>query len=182
MSDQERDQHDRDQHDRDQHDRDQHGRDQHGRDQDEADLEDGNEPELDATEAGRREGDAKTELFEAIDHFKNAASILFTRAAHDPAFQTATKEAGRFARKIGEAAEPATKEAERLARRIGDVAEPATKEAERLARKIGDAAEPLAKQLTSELSRLTRDVMRAAEGKPARPAPRKRPRDEDEDE
>lgn len=40
----------------------------------------------------------------------------------------------------------------------------ATKEAGRIAKRIGDAAEPLAKQLTGELSRLTKDVMDAVDG------------------
>jgi hypothetical protein len=92
---------------------------------------------------------AKEELFEAIDHFKNAASILFERATKDPTVRSATKEA------------------------------------ERIARKISDAAEPLAKQLTTELNRLTRDVMQTVEGrKPKRRAagsrPRKTERDDEE--
>ena len=81
---------------------------------------------------------AKEELFEAIDHFKNAASILFQRATTDPAVKNARKEA------------------------------------ERVAKKLGDAAEPLAKQLTDELGRLTKDVMKAVDGakrKPTQPPP-----------
>jgi hypothetical protein len=88
------------------------------------------ESTVDATGADAEEHSAKEELFEAIDHFKNAASILFGRAASDPTVKTATKEAGR------------------------------------IAKKIGDAAEPLAKQLTDEVTRMTRDVMQAVEGKP----------------
>ncbi len=83
---------------------------------------------------------AKDELFEAIDHFKNAASILFDRAAKDPGVRSATKEAEKILDKIGGAAEPVVK-------------------------KVGEAPEPLAKQLTGELSRLTRNVLDAVEGK-----------------
>jgi hypothetical protein len=101
-----------------------------------SDEKDGERDEaVDETGADGAEREAKAELFEAIDHFKNAASILFERATNDPAVRSATKEAGR------------------------------------LAKKIGDAAEPLAKQLTGELSRLTRDVMEVVEGKPKKTAP-----------
>jgi hypothetical protein len=57
-------------------------------------------------------GDAKVELFEAIDHFKNAASILFNRAASasEPTLKNATKEAERVAKKVGDAAEPLAKQ------------------------------------------------------------------------
>ena len=65
---------------------------------------------VDETGADAEERDAKEELFEAIDHFKNAASILFNRAAKDPAVKTATKEAGRVVKQIGDAAEPLAKE------------------------------------------------------------------------
>ncbi len=65
---------------------------------------------VDATGADARERAAKDELFEAIDHFKNAASILFDRAAKDPAVKTATKEAGRMVKQIGDAAEPVARE------------------------------------------------------------------------
>jgi DNA-binding protein H-NS len=136
------------------------------RDDDEAqDVEDEAEPRPKRhTDATPEDGDAKEELFEAIDHFKNAASILFNRATKDPTVKSATKEA------------------ERIARQIGDAAEPATKEAERIARKIGDAAEPLAKQLTSELTRLTRDVMGAVEGKRRKPSSAPPPKRTDEEE
>jgi hypothetical protein len=68
------------------------------------------EREIDATGADDEEHSAKEELFEAIDHMKNAASILFGRAASEPALKNATKEAGRIARKIGDAAEPLAKQ------------------------------------------------------------------------
>ncbi len=68
------------------------------------------EESVDETGADRPERKAKDELFEAIDHFKNAASILFDRAAKDPAVKSATKEAGRLAKKLGDAAEPLAKQ------------------------------------------------------------------------
>lgn len=77
---------------------------------DENDDERGDDESVDATGADRTERKAKDELFEAIDHFKNAASILFDRAAKDPALKSATKEAGRIAKKIGDAAEPLAKQ------------------------------------------------------------------------
>jgi hypothetical protein len=109
------------------------------------------EGEVDETGADGAERQAKDELFEAIDHFKNAASILFGRAASDPAVKTAKKEAGR------------------------------------IAKKIGDAAEPLAKQLTTEISRLTKDVMEtvegAVEGATRKPKPKRtKPKASDEEE
>lgn len=83
------------------------------------------------TRQDARAGDAKAELFEAIDHFKNAASILFDRATSDPALRTATKEAGRVVKKIGDAAEPIaaelTKELGRLTRDVMSVVEGTTR-------------------------------------------------------
>lgn len=74
-------------------------------------------------EGGReREDDPKAELFEAIDHFKKAANIMFDRAANDPTVKSATSEA------------------------------------ERVIQKLGATAEPLARQLTGELSRLTKRI------------------------
>ena len=122
------------------------------------------EDETDATGADPSERRAKDELFEAIDHFKNAASILFDRASRDPAVKSATKEAGKVVRAI----DPAVKNA--------------TKEAEKVVRKIGDAAEPLAKQLTDEVSRLTRDVLSAVEGRRPKGTPSKKKSDSDEEE
>lgn len=73
------------------------------------------------------ERNAKDELFEAIDHFKNAASILFDRATKDPAVKSATKEAERVVKKIGSAAEPLAKqltsELGRLTRDVRDAVE-----------------------------------------------------------
>ncbi len=53
---------------------------------------------------------AKEELFEAIEHFKNAAGILFQRAQKDPTIRTATTEAGKVIAKLGETAEPLAKQ------------------------------------------------------------------------
>lgn len=67
---------------------------------------------------------AKQELFEAIDHFKKAANILFDRAAKDPAVKTATEEAERVFKKLGNTAEPLarqlTDELGRLTKRVSD--------------------------------------------------------------
>ena len=82
---------------------------------------------------------AKDELFVAIEHFKNAASILFDRAAKDPSLRSATHEA------------------------------------ERVIQKVGASAEPLARSLAGELSKLTRQVADAVDGrrKSDVPPPRK---------
>src|SRR5688500_5913128 len=72
-------------------------------------------------EAGTRETDpagapddapakAKEELFEAIEHFRNAANILFDRAAKDPTLRSATAEAQKVVHKLGTAAEPLAKQ------------------------------------------------------------------------
>jgi len=57
-----------------------------------------------------KERDAKDELFDAIDHFKNAAQILFQKARRDPMVHTAATEAERVLQKIGETAEPLAKQ------------------------------------------------------------------------
>lgn len=111
------------------------------------------EPERDDEGVGgedeaRAEPRAKDELFEAIDHFKNAASILFDRARKDPAVRSGLSEAERFAKKLG------------------------------------DAAEPLAKQLTDELGRMTKDVMKTVEGatkKKSSPPPSSSSSDDEEE-
>ncbi|MBK8168862.1 MAG: hypothetical protein IPK60_00790 [Sandaracinaceae bacterium] len=53
---------------------------------------------------------AKDELFEAIDHFRSAASILFERATKDTTLRQATAEAERVVQKIGATAEPLAKQ------------------------------------------------------------------------
>jgi hypothetical protein len=74
-----------------------------------ADDKDGGEGEGSAK--GERAGEkAKEELFEAIEHFKNAAGILFARAQKDPTIRTATAEAGKVFQKLGETAEPLAKQ------------------------------------------------------------------------
>ncbi len=79
---------------------------------------------------------AKDELFEAIDHLKNAASILFDRAAKDPTLERATEEADRVLTKIAEGAEPVarqvTGEVARLTRRLSNA----------LAETLGDSQRP----------------------------------------
>jgi len=106
---------------------------------------DDNEPEgedtksgVDATGADSREREAKDELFEAIDHFKNAASILFDRAAKDPAVKTATKEAGRVVKQIGDAAEPVAKE---LTKEVGRLTRDVLAVVERTRRRFDDEEE-----------------------------------------
>ena len=73
--------------------------------------------------------DARKELFEALDHFKTAATIMFDRAAKDPSLQKATSEA------------------------------------ERVVLKIGAGAEPLAKHLAGELSKLSKSIAEAIDGR-----------------
>ncbi|MCB9591251.1 MAG: hypothetical protein H6719_00850 [Sandaracinaceae bacterium] len=92
---------------------------------------------VDETGADDEERDAKEELFEAIDHFKNAASILFSRATKDPAVKTATKEAERVVKQIGGAAEPLAKEL--------------TKEVGRLTRDVLGALEGARKKVDERL-------------------------------
>jgi hypothetical protein len=53
---------------------------------------------------------AKDELFEAIDHFKKAATIFFDRATSDPTVKSATDEAERVIKKLGDTAEPLAKQ------------------------------------------------------------------------
>ena len=59
--------------------------------------------DVDATGATPDERQAKEELFEAIDHFKNAASILFTKATKDPALKKAGKEVRRVVDEVSDA-------------------------------------------------------------------------------
>ena len=67
---------------------------------------------------------AKEELFEAIEHFRNAASILFDRATKDPAVRHATNEAERVIQKVGATAEPLARslagELAKLTRQVAD--------------------------------------------------------------
>jgi hypothetical protein len=69
-------------------------------------------------------GKAKDELFEAIDHLKNAANILFDRASKDPTLERASQEADRVFSKIAKEAEPLARqvsgELSKLTRRLSD--------------------------------------------------------------
>ncbi len=81
---------------------------------------------------------AKNELLEAVDHFRRAANILFDRASKDPAVRTATEEAERVIKKLGDTAEPLarqlTSELAKLTKRITDTvtetAHPSSKKSE----------------------------------------------------
>lgn len=67
---------------------------------------------------------AKDELFVAIEHFKNAASILFDRAAKDPSLRSATNEAERVLQKVSATAEPLARslagELSKLTQKVAD--------------------------------------------------------------
>ena len=105
--------------------------------------------------------DPKAELFEAIDHFKHAASLFFDKASKSPAIG-----------KIQQSIESASEKADSWTEKIDPAFESASKEAERVISKLGAQAEPLAKQLTSELKSLTKrfgDVARG--GGKRRPPP-----------
>lgn len=95
------------------------------------------EPKRDDDEAGEAgestggDRQAKEELFEAIDHFKSAASILFDRARNDPAVKSGLSEAERLAKKLGDAAEPLarqlTDELGRMTKDVRDTVEGASR-------------------------------------------------------
>ena len=95
--------------------------------------------DVDATGADEKERDAKNELAEAFDHVKNAASILFDRAAKDPGLKTATKEAERVVKQIGDAAEPVVQE---LSKEVGRITRDVLAAVERTRKKLeGDEEE-----------------------------------------
>ena len=73
------------------------------------------------------------ELFEAVEHFKNAAAIFLDRASKDGTVRNAAGEAEKVVHRLGEAAEP-------------------------FARKLGEAAEPIARTLAGELAKMSRRV------------------------
>jgi len=109
----------------------------------------------------RETDDAKKELFEAIDHFKQAASLFFDKASKSDA-----------ARKVQSAIENASEKADGWAEKLDPALQSASKEAERVIGKLGATAEPLAKQLTGELKALTKrlgDVARGGGERPSRP-------------
>lgn len=119
----------------------------------EHDDETGGAPEKDAP-------DAKQELFEAIDHFKQAASLFFDKASKSPT-----------AKKMQSAIESASEKADGWTEKIDPAFESASKEAERVIGKLGASAEPLAKQLTGELKSLTKRFGEVARGGKRRPPP-----------
>ncbi|MCS6799768.1 MAG: hypothetical protein NZ898_14845 [Myxococcota bacterium] len=67
---------------------------------------------------------ARKELLEAVEHLRNAARILFERAAAEPAVQQAGRQTERIIGKVAEAAEPiaqqVTEEVRRLTRTLSD--------------------------------------------------------------
>jgi hypothetical protein len=67
---------------------------------------------------------AKDELFEALDHFKNAAEILFRSASKDPVVQSVAADTGKVVKKIGATAEPLARQlAQELGKMTKQVAE-----------------------------------------------------------
>jgi len=105
------------------------------------------------TESDNAGPDAKKELFEAIDHFKQAASLFFDKASKSPT-----------AKRIESAIENASEKADGWTEKIDPAFESASKEAERVIGKLGATAEPLAKQLTGELKSLTKRFGEVARG------------------
>jgi hypothetical protein len=145
---------------------------------------------------------AKDELFEAIDHFKNAATLLFERALRDPHLQRAKKAARAAAEAATDTARSAAETAKEAARHAAESAKDAAhrtreaadevnartaptaarlgREAERIVEKLGASAEPVARQLIGELARLTRSIADALDPGDAhdRGNHRRAPRDE----
>ncbi len=70
---------------------------------------------------------AKDELFEAVEHVRNAASILLDRAARDPSLRGATQEAERVLHKVGATAEPLARslfgELSKITRQVAEAVE-----------------------------------------------------------
>jgi len=114
--------------------------------------------------------DAKKELFEAIDHFKQAASLFFDKASKSSAVT-----------KTVSAIESASEKADGWTEKIDPAFESASKEAERVIGKLGATAEPLAKQLTGELKSLTKRFGDVARGGTKRRPPPSEPPKEPED-
>ncbi len=110
---------------------------------------------------------AQDELFEAIEHFKSAAGMLFDKAS-----TSATKGASSAAKAVDDArakVDPAIRDTAKkaddfVAKNIDPALDSATREAERVIKKLGDGAEPLARQLAGELGRLTRRLSDALDG------------------
>lgn len=97
---------------------------------------------------------AKDELFEAIDHFKKAATILFERAQREPAVRTGVKDVERVVGKVTDAADPVLDKVQEAAQPMVD--------------KVTETAEPLVKHFVSELGKFTKSLLETAEkrGKP----------------
>jgi hypothetical protein len=93
---------------------------------------------------------AKEELFEAIEHFRKAATILFERAQEKPAM----KEAERVVDKVTEAADPVLDKVQAATKPVVD--------------KVAEATEPVVKQAVSELAKLTRSLLDAVDKPPAK--------------
>ena len=64
-----------------------------------------NSEDVDATGATPEERKARNEVFEAIEHLKSTANILFGRAKNDPAIRRAAQDAERFVQTITDHAE-----------------------------------------------------------------------------
>lgn len=101
-------------------------------------------------------GNAKDELFEAIDHLKSAATLLFDRASNDATLEKARQRASDLIEKGVN--DPA----------IGR----AQKEVDEMVRKIASSAEPMAQKITDEfgslatqLGSLTKRLREAAKDK-----------------
>ena len=115
------------------------------------------------SEQDESETTPRDELFEAIDHFKNAASLLFQRAS--PTMKRATQKVDEAVGRIDPELRKATAKAEEfVSEKVDPAFESAAKEAERVIQKLGQSAEPLAKQLTDELSKLTKRITEAVGG------------------
>jgi hypothetical protein len=84
-------------------------------------MSDPKDKDKDDEESGKK---ARDELFEAIDHLKNAAGILFDKASKDPTFDRATTEAEKVVTKIADSTEPiarqVTSELAKLTRKLSD--------------------------------------------------------------
>lgn len=105
----------------------------------------------------------KDELFEAIDHFKSAASKLFDKAASSDAMKSVSETAKKAGEKAKETADKIDKSsAVQKLEDLGDKLDPAfsaaSKEAERVISKLGATAEPIAAQLGEELGKLTKRI------------------------
>lgn len=105
----------------------------------------------------------KDELFEAIDHFKAAASKLFDRAASSETMKSVSQSAKKAGVKAKETAEKidkssAVKKLEEMGDKLDPAFSAASKEAERVITKLGATAEPIAHQLSEELGKLTKRI------------------------